>query len=126
MDRHNIGTDATIAEHIGKVQQRVYAEKDQNGRFTPTPLGLALIEGYERMGQQQQQLSKVSSRWELLPMMMMMMMMMMMTQEYSCRLNLSIPSMAIVWFVRYSLHFVPEWKENANRLPEASSISESQ
>jgi len=59
MDRNNIGTDATIAEHITTVQERGYATKDGSGRFTPTDLGLALIEGYERMGQQQQQLSKV-------------------------------------------------------------------
>jgi DNA topoisomerase-3 len=52
MDRHNIGTDATIATHITTVQQREYAEKDEQNRFVPTKLGIALIEAYNEMGYQ--------------------------------------------------------------------------
>ncbi|CAM9932316.1 unnamed protein product, partial [Phaeothamnion confervicola] len=50
MDRHGIGTDATIAEHIKKIQERNYAAKDANSRFFPSSLGLALVEGYDDMG----------------------------------------------------------------------------
>jgi DNA topoisomerase-3 len=52
MDKNGIGTDATIAQHIGTIQQREYATKDNQSRFVPTPLGLALIEAYNSMGYQ--------------------------------------------------------------------------
>lgn len=52
MDRNGIGTDATIAQHISTIQVRHYAEKDANQRFLPTPLGVALVEGYNSMGYQ--------------------------------------------------------------------------
>ena len=48
MDRHGIGTDATIAQHISTIQEREYAIKDANQRFLPSPLGVALVEGYNR------------------------------------------------------------------------------
>ena len=44
-----IGTDATIAEHIKKVLEREYAFKDNSGNFVPSTLGLALVEGYDRI-----------------------------------------------------------------------------
>ena len=50
MDRYGIGTDATIAEHISKIQEREYAVKDGGGRFRPTLLGLALYEAYDILG----------------------------------------------------------------------------
>lgn len=52
MDRNGIGTDATIAQHIGTIQDRNYATKDAQQRFNPTKLGIALIEGYNSMGYQ--------------------------------------------------------------------------
>lgn len=53
MDQHGIGTDATIAQHITTIQDRAYAAKDpQTQRFTPTKLGIALVEGYNQMGYQ--------------------------------------------------------------------------
>ncbi|KAL3919853.1 MAG: hypothetical protein SGILL_003543 [Bacillariaceae sp.] len=52
MDRCGIGTDATIAQHIATIQDRDYATKDHAQRFLPTPLGIALIEGYNSMGYQ--------------------------------------------------------------------------
>ena len=52
MDRHKIGTDATIASHIKTIQDRKYAIKDNNQRFRPTDLGIALVEGYNSMGYQ--------------------------------------------------------------------------
>mgnify|MGYP005841067757 CR=1 FL=1 len=62
MDRNGIGTDATIAQHITTVQERSYATKDANQRFLPTPLGIALVEGYNSMGYQ---LNKPDLRREL-------------------------------------------------------------
>ncbi len=52
MDKKGIGTDATIAEHINTILQREYAEKigPNNKYFNPTPLGLALVDGYDSMG----------------------------------------------------------------------------
>ena len=52
MDRNGIGTDATIAQHITTICEREYAKKDQNQRFHPTKLGIALVEGYNSMGYQ--------------------------------------------------------------------------
>lgn len=52
MDNCGIGTDATIAQHIATIQERDYASKDHRQRFLPTPLGIALIEGYNSMGYQ--------------------------------------------------------------------------
>jgi len=50
MDKNGIGTDATIAEHIKTIQERGYAEKINGAFFSPTNLGLALVESYEQMG----------------------------------------------------------------------------
>ena len=50
MDKNGIGTDATIHEHIKTIQERGYAEKINGGFFSPTNLGLALVESYEEMG----------------------------------------------------------------------------
>ncbi|CAM9767021.1 unnamed protein product, partial [Chrysoparadoxa australica] len=52
MDDNGIGTDATIAEHIKKIQDRRYAERENGGTglFYPTILGLALVEGYDDIG----------------------------------------------------------------------------
>ena len=52
MDRNGIGTDATIAQHISTIQDREYAVKNANQKFTPTQLGIALVEGYNSMGYQ--------------------------------------------------------------------------
>lgn len=50
MDRNQIGTDATIATHISTIQSREYVSKDSQNKFIPSPLGLALVEGYNEMG----------------------------------------------------------------------------
>lgn len=50
MEKHGIGTDATHAEHIEKIQEREYVKKlKKNNRFCPTKLGLALYDGYNEM-----------------------------------------------------------------------------
>lgn len=50
MEKNGIGTDATHAEHIDKIQARNYVKKiAKNTRFCPTKLGLALYDGYHSM-----------------------------------------------------------------------------
>ncbi|KAL3158229.1 hypothetical protein ABBQ38_010482 [Trebouxia sp. C0009 RCD-2024] len=50
MEQHNIGTDATVSEHIQKQLSRGYATKDASLTFWPTPLGEALVGAYRKMG----------------------------------------------------------------------------
>lgn len=50
MDKNGIGTDATIADHIQKIQERNYVTKIQGDLLAPEPLGIGLIEGYDAMG----------------------------------------------------------------------------
>lgn len=45
MDKNGIGTDATIHEHIQKIQTRMYAWTDKS-KIKPTELGVNLIEAY--------------------------------------------------------------------------------
>lgn len=47
MDKNGIGTDATIHEHIAKIQDRTYVLKDYDGRFCPTYLGLGLVKFFD-------------------------------------------------------------------------------
>ncbi|KAI9352057.1 DNA topoisomerase [Obelidium mucronatum] len=48
MEESSIGTDATIHEHIKKIQEREYVNKDGD-KFMPTPLGMGLVLGYRNM-----------------------------------------------------------------------------
>lgn len=53
MDVNGIGTDATIAEHIEKIQVRNYIKSEKTGKETylqPTILGVALVHGFEAIG----------------------------------------------------------------------------
>ncbi|CCK67947.1 DNA topoisomerase 3 KNAG_0A02580 [Huiozyma naganishii CBS 8797] len=53
MDANGIGTDATIAEHIEKIQARNYVKSEKVGKETylqPTTLGVALVHGFEAIG----------------------------------------------------------------------------
>jgi len=57
MDRHGIGTDATMVDHIKTLLTRKYAVKESSGLngnsndgFSPTPLGEALVSGYASLG----------------------------------------------------------------------------
>ncbi|CAI5758618.1 unnamed protein product [Candida verbasci] len=52
MDKNQIGTDATIAEHIDKISKRDYIKKQKRGKIDyliPTPLGMGLVEGLDKM-----------------------------------------------------------------------------
>lgn len=46
MQRHEIGTDATMGQHIETIMKRNFAAQDQAARLTPTTLGIALVNGY--------------------------------------------------------------------------------
>lgn len=53
MDANGIGTDATIADHIEKIQTRNYVRSEKVGKETflqPTKLGVSLVHGFEEMG----------------------------------------------------------------------------
>lgn len=60
--RDRVGTDATHAEHIAKIQERLYTKMNAERRFEPEKLGLGLCEGYDKMGHA---LSKPHLRAEL-------------------------------------------------------------
>ncbi|KAJ3084539.1 DNA topoisomerase [Rhizoclosmatium hyalinum] len=63
MEESSIGTDATIHEHIKKIQEREYVNKDGD-KFVPTPLGMGLVVGYRNM-EMQVSLSKPYLRSQL-------------------------------------------------------------
>uniref|UniRef100_A0A0R3RY48 DNA topoisomerase n=1 Tax=Elaeophora elaphi TaxID=1147741 RepID=A0A0R3RY48_9BILA len=50
MDKYGIGTDATHSEHIETIKTRQYAALNNDGRFVPSYIGLALVDGYDQMG----------------------------------------------------------------------------
>ena len=50
MDKNQIGTDATIHEHIKKIIDRKYVTKNSEKRFEPTSMGISLVEAYNRIG----------------------------------------------------------------------------
>ncbi|KAL8272240.1 hypothetical protein Esti_003834 [Eimeria stiedai] len=50
MDKHGIGTDATMHEHIRTIQERNYAIQTESQQFKPTDLGVALVKGYKVVG----------------------------------------------------------------------------
>eukprot|EP00899_Mesostigma_viride_P001798 jgi/Mesvir1/11619/Mv00025-RA.1 len=50
MDKHGIGTDATMHDHVKTIQTRNYAVMNPQHQFLPTPLGEALVMAYDNMG----------------------------------------------------------------------------
>lgn len=50
MEKHGIGTDATHAEHIETVKNRLYVALTPDGYLVPGELGMGLVEGYDSMG----------------------------------------------------------------------------
>nr|CDS23493.1 DNA topoisomerase 3 beta 1 [Echinococcus granulosus] len=46
MERHGIGTDASIPVHIENIVERAYVEILPGRRLKPTPLGVVLVHGY--------------------------------------------------------------------------------
>jgi len=49
MEKHEIGTDASIATHIENIQKRNYVELGNNRRLVPAKLGLVLVQGYHQI-----------------------------------------------------------------------------
>ncbi|CAX42976.1 DNA topoisomerase III, putative [Candida dubliniensis CD36] len=61
MDANGIGTDATIAEHIHKIENRGYIAKSKKGKnefIVPSLLGMGLIDGLDKMEFEDISLSK--------------------------------------------------------------------
>ena len=48
MERHGIGTDASIAAHVANVQARNYVRLGRGRTLVPTELGAVLAHGYHR------------------------------------------------------------------------------
>jgi DNA topoisomerase-3 len=49
MEKHGIGTDASIATHIQNVQNRNYVRLESGRRLLPSKLGLVLVQGYHQI-----------------------------------------------------------------------------
>ncbi|OII77998.1 DNA topoisomerase family protein [Cryptosporidium andersoni] len=52
MDKNGIGTDATMHEHIEKIQTRQYVIKNPRSQLIPTSLGYALALGFEEISKE--------------------------------------------------------------------------
>ena len=49
MEKHGIGTDASIPTHIQNVQNRNYVRLESGRRLLPNKLGLVLVQGYHQI-----------------------------------------------------------------------------
>ena len=49
MERHGIGTDASIATHVENILKRTYVRLDIGRHLLPNKLGLVLVNGYNQI-----------------------------------------------------------------------------
>lgn len=49
MDKHRIGTDASMATHINNISERAYVRVEGGRKLVPTDLGLSLVRGYKKI-----------------------------------------------------------------------------
>ena len=53
MEKHGIGTDASMATHINNICEREYVQvTGQSRQLVPTKIGLALVHGYQKIDQE--------------------------------------------------------------------------